>query len=235
MSVLFFDFDGTLYINGAISEKCLAELRRVKEQGHFLVLNTGRGRGFIPKGYASLPLWDGMICGSSYIEWQGKLLQKAVLPRDTIIKVCAFAEERGINVYFEGVKESYSVNGALPDMREALSAGELPEISKVSFWCPPENVPPKDFPELHIIHLRDYAEGVLPGCSKSTGMAALLEKAGLSGEETWAFGDSENDREMLMAASRGVCMPASPGDFDDFCFYRCEQTDGVPEALARFF
>ena len=222
-------------VHGKISERCLTELKRVKNKGHLLVLNTGRARGFIPKDCASLPLWDGMICGSSYIEWQGKVLQNELLPRETLEKVCAFAEEKSVNVYFEGVTESYSVNGDLPDMRAALSGGQTPEITKVTFWCRPENVRPEGFPELHIVHLPNYAEGILQGCSKSTGMKTLLIKAGLQNENTWAFGDSENDREMLMTASRGVCMPGAPEDFDAFCFYRCRESDGVPEALSRFF
>ena len=103
-----------------------------------------------------------------------------------------------------------------------LKRRELPAITKVTFCCEPALVEQKDFPQLRVVHFKSYAEGILSGFDKSVGMKKIMELEGLKREDLWAFGDSENDRDMLLFAGNAVCMPGAPADFDHFVRYRCK-------------
>ena len=79
-----------------------------------------------------------------------------------------------------------------------------------------------------------YAEGIAKGYTKKTGMQMLLEKTGIDHAMTAAFGDSENDREMLRFAKISVAMKHAPKDYDDFIDYRASDAEyGVAEALEK--
>ena len=62
--ILFFDIDGTLWtMDGHIPESTREAIRRVRENGHLVFINSGRTRGYIrdPKLF-SLGL-DGIVSG----------------------------------------------------------------------------------------------------------------------------------------------------------------------------
>ena len=236
MSILFFDLDGTLSVHGdRPTQACLKELARVRSMGHALVLNTGRAPAFVPENIAQLPLWDGKICGGSYVEWRKEILENTPLPEAIVKQVYRWSVQRELQVLFEGVREVFSVGGSYTDASEIFRRDRMPQITKVTFCCDPARVEQKDFPGLRIIHFKQYAEGILLGKSKSTGMERILQATGCLREDAWAFGDSENDRDMLTYAGKSVCMADAPDEFDAFCIYRCQDADGVPEALRKFF
>ncbi len=236
MKVLFFDLDGTLMCDGDfLSTDCISELERVRAAGNKLVLNTGRGLAFVPERIKKLPLWDGMICGCSYVSFQGEILENKTLSREILESVYNWAREQNTSVLFEGVTEYFSTNGKGQNAAEMFERDTLPQITKVTFWCDPKKVKQEDFPGLRIIHFSGYSEGILSGRDKSTGMKAVLEKLNLTKEDAWGFGDSENDFDMLAFAGKGICMAGAPENFDGICYYRCKSRDGVPEALKKFF
>lgn len=249
MKIFFFDLDGTLLVSSRfsssrkeeepvkdeISPSSLNGLNRLRAMGHKVVLNTGRALGYVPKEIAELPLWDGKICGSTYVEYKGELLEHHPLSKAVLEQVVRWGEQKKVCVILEGERESFSVGGDLPSAREMLKRRELPAITKVTFCCEPTLVEQKDFPQLRVVHFKSYAEGILSGFDKSVGMKKIMELEGLKREDLWAFGDSENDRDMLLFAGNAVCMPGAPADFDHFVRYRCKKEDGVPEALEKFF
>lgn len=235
MKVLFFDLDGTLYVDGKISGECRRELRRVKDGGNLVILNTGRSLGFLPEEIRRETLFDGMICGSVYVTLKGEVLLDKSLSRQVLKRVADWAKKTGFCAVFEGLHENFSYNGRLPDASAIFSRRDLPQITKVTMWCEPSLVRQEDFPGLRILHFPTYAEGILEGFDKSSGMDMILRRLNLTREDAIAFGDSENDRDMLKYAGVAVCMPSAPADFDGFCVYRCRERDGVPEALRILF
>ena len=42
--------------------------------------------------------------------------------------------------------------------------------------------------------------------SKATGISFVCDKLGISAEDTYAFGDSNNDVDMLSCVGHGICM-----------------------------
>lgn len=232
--ILFFDLDGTLLVDGVISERCCAALKKAKEQGHLLVLNTGRSPAFVPPAIYNDPLWDGHICGSSFVELRGEKLSGVFLDRALLKDVYDFAMEQRARVIFEGEKENFitcAPDSSLSDASVIFEREVLPAIVKVTFWCDPMNVPLDRFEGLRIVRFKSYAEGIRLGFDKSSGMEMILKRTGLSRKDTAAFGDSENDTDMLKFAGLAVAMKGAPAEFDSFCVYRAREEDGVPEAL----
>lgn len=234
--ILFFDLDGTLLVDGKISEECRRALEKAKQSGHFLVLNTGRSPAFVPKQIFEDPLWAGHICGSSYTDLFGEVLSREPLSKKTLKSVFEFAKEQNVQVIFEGESENFYTlpqSAAQKDAAGIFEREELPAIVKVTFWCDPLRVPLDRFSGLRIVRFKSYAEGISVGFDKSSGMKLILEEMGFSKEDTMAFGDSENDIDMLKFAGKGVAMKDAPADFDGFCVYRAKNADGVPEALQQ--
>lgn len=84
----------------------------------------------------------------------------------------------------------------------------------------------------------EYLEFVAPGTSKGSALAFWLERNGLSPSELVAFGDAENDLEMLRLAGMGIAMANStPGLRAEFTRFSpwTHAEDGVARELARLF
>lgn len=236
--ILFFDLDGTLIVDGKISEKCRDALQKAKDQGHILVINTGRSPAFVPKEIYNDPLWAGHICGSSYTDLFGEVLSKAPLSKETLAAVYDFAKAEGAQVIFEGEKENFYAqvkSAEHKDAKEIFEREELPAIVKVTFWCAPEKVPADAFPGLRIVHFKSYAEGIRIGYDKSSGMKLILDCLGAKRTETAAFGDSENDIDMLKFAGFAFAMKNAPAYFDEFCRFRAtDEKEGAAHAIEYF-
>ncbi len=236
--LLFFDLDGTVLYEGKLQDKTRDALIAAKKAGNYLVINTGRSKGTVQKEVLAAIPWDGMICGSVYVQWQGKVLLNHTLSNETLSSVLAYSERANQPLVLEGVENNYSlgcphyapgIDGRVEEFLQKENS-----ISKVTFVkkLNPADVPA--FPGLRMIFFPRYAEGIAEGYTKKTGMQMLLEKTGIDHSMTAAFGDSENDREMLRFANISVAMKHAPADYDDFIDYRATDAEyGVAEALYK--
>lgn len=57
-----------------------------------------------------------------------------------------------------------------------------------------------------LVHENVVVEGVPKGFSKASGIRFVCEKLGIAHENTYAFGDSVNDVEMLKYVAHGIAM-----------------------------
>ena len=105
---LFFDYDGTLSCNG-VSEENKAALKKLHELGHYLFLNTGRSKGFIPEEAFAAADWDGIIAGTSYIEYKNTVLCNQGISKEALIQAKRFYDAHKIPCLFEGVKTNYAI------------------------------------------------------------------------------------------------------------------------------
>lgn len=74
--IFFFDIDGTLYDHfTGTDEAALNTLKKLKENGHLVCLNTGRAVWFVPDCLSDFP-FDGIVAGNgSHVEYRGRVLQ----------------------------------------------------------------------------------------------------------------------------------------------------------------
>ena len=108
-SVLFFDIDGTLLseITKEIPHSAINALKKAKENGHLLFINTGRTRGSIPAEIKKFP-FDGYLCGcGTCLIYHDEVLFARSVPekrgRDILDKVV----EYGLGCVAEGPEDVY--------------------------------------------------------------------------------------------------------------------------------
>ena len=236
--LLFFDLDGTVLRAGELPEENVCAMLAAKENGNYLVINSGRSKAYVPKQVMERIPWDGMICGSVYVQWKDKVLLNHTLSADTLRSVLDFVSKNKVQMVMEGVEKNYSFGMpgfqiSVDDDIEGFLASD-PKVSKVTFLqkLDPQSVP--DFKGLRTIFFKTYAEGIAKGYTKKTGMEMILSQTGIDHRKTCAFGDSENDREMLEFAHFSAVMPEAPAIYDEFVTYRSHDVlHGVADCLKK--
>lgn len=237
---LFFDLDGTLMTSDLkIDPEVHKELERVKAQGHRLFINTGRSKAHIPHEISGDPIFDGMICGSAYIEYGGKVLMNRTISADAKKQVMDYADKTGIPVLFEGVDKLYfylfkkkpTLFCIGDDISKTDFLSDNEEVTKVSFCKVITDTDTSEITDLRLIEFRTYAEGIVPGCDKAKAMNQLLEYIGISKDLTVSFGDSENDIEMLKNSNISVVMPHGAEKAKEVADY----VMSIDEALKEIF
>jgi Cof subfamily protein (haloacid dehalogenase superfamily) len=91
--------------------------------------------------------------------------------------------------------------------------------------------------ECDITSWNDKAIDIIPkGGGKSAGMQVFLDKYGLERSETMAFGDGENDIDMLKFAGIGVAMGNAKDSVKAVADYITDSVDehGIENALRHF-
>lgn len=96
--VFFFDIDGTLVnFDGTILDSTVQALQRLKENGHKLILCTGRSKFQIYDELFRRISFDGIIAGAgTYVEYHDQILRQEQMGPDRIKKLVSYFEERGM-------------------------------------------------------------------------------------------------------------------------------------------
>ena len=236
-----FDLDGTLLRRDLeITARTLAAVEGLRQQGMRLVVATGRRYASAVEHAEKLGFGgdDPVVCygGSMVRRMDGETLLHHTLPKDLGLEVLRWASERGLHarVFVDGrVITSPNSPAALrfskrleePGIVEVDSpaewlAGAEEEPTKLVIVDHPDNVPGwlGDAQEafrgrLFVTRsLPHYVEvGGLEG-TKSTALQFLCGRWGIDPERVLAFGDADNDVDMLRFAGRGVAVgPMTPG------------------------
>lgn len=254
---VFFDIDGTIYdyTNGT-PDSTREAIRLLRENGHHPVICTGRTRVMIFDSIINLG-FDGIISGAgTHVEWKGKTLRNEELPADEAKRVIECMRRNGFCSYAEGYEEFYYdaemvANGA--DYIYKIYKKEIPEhvlpidfskemhIAKVSAMYTPESNREKVLEELGddftwADHSGVLFETIKKGSSKGDGVKILINYLQRSIDDTYGFGDSMNDLDMLKTVKYGVCMGNGKEELKKQGGYVTESMleDGVYNALKRF-
>ena len=226
-SFVFLDIDGTIYTKkGGIPDSTREALDALKRNGHHPVVCTGRTRSIIPPFITDLD-FDGIIAGvGSYGEWKGEPKFETILPEEEIEMLIKDFLRFGFAPYAEGPSYLYYAPEipldhegilqkifAVEDLSvlKPYSGGERIEASKVSALFMDgadekgfRKVLPEKF--LGVNHYNYLLETFPVNTTKGDGVQKLLSALGKEDAETFAYGDSFNDLEMLETVKHGVCM-----------------------------
>ena len=226
---LFFDIDGTIWDERQrIPDSAREAFRLLKERGHHLFLSSGRTRVFIPDA-PLMPLgFDGVLAGcGTFVEYCGQVRFYHRIADGEIQRVNGFLRDLGAAYILEGHRCIYvdaeRFLGGSPFIQEVSKAlgKNMVRISgnedslEVSKFCANYLEDANRQQEMErwlgerytVIH-RDgnFVEVVPKGFSKATGIQKICEILGIAHEDTYAFGDSTNDLDMLEYAAHSVAM-----------------------------
>jgi len=243
--VIFLDIDGTILSRNGIPPANIEAIRRVREMGHLVFINTGRSYACIPWAAFESMEFDGVVSGiGSDVRYHDEVLNDVCLSKDQIRRVCDHYLATDKICVLEGQKRLYYIN--LKNHEDKIHIKSSDEIDKLYPDCKISKVTvlgsvsesdaemlKDDF--FYISHERYYEFG-LKGCSKSVGMKIVLDRLGIPRENCIAIGDSDNDVDMLSFAGISIAMGNAPDSIKQICDYVTDNVDnaGVAAALERF-
>lgn len=227
MKVAFFDIDGTLWDNKFyIPESTKDAIRQFRKNGNMAFICSGRARGNIIAPNLHGIGFDGVLaaCGN-HVELDGRILYEKLLTSEQVKKCIEVSERYGMPIVLEGpgthwISENGFENdpyidylyemlgeharvlrGYEQDMRvNKFSADVWEDIDYASVKKELEGF--MDFVE----HDGIVVEFIPKGTSKATGIKWLCEYLNVDIQDTYAFGDSINDKDMLEYVGHGICM-----------------------------
>lgn len=224
---VFFDIDGTLWDKHCRIAPSTAEaIRKLRENGHLAFLCSGRSRANIRNKELLEIGFDGVVasCGT-HIDFHKEIVFEVLLTEAQIQRILDVAEKHNIPLLLEGPKYIYARGEEFPDdlyvvyLRKELGddVKEIPadsgEIVANKFSAETNGADLEKFAEDlgtefdMIVHEGgDIFEVIPAGYSKATGIQKVCELLGIAQEDTYAFGDSANDVEMLKFVRHGVAM-----------------------------
>lgn len=222
IKIMFFDIDGTLLEMGARqpSPKTLEALKGLKDNGIKICIATGRSPICVPTfegvEFDAFLTFNGSYCYDA----QGPIYENPIAP-EAVARIVQNASSIGRPVA-AATKDRIGTNGLDKDLADYAAIGNLtlPVAPDFELLCQ-ENIyqlmlglREPEYPAIlegvtgaKIAAWWDRAVDVIPASGgKGAGVRAVLRHFQLSPENAMAFGDGNNDIEMLEAVGTGVAM-----------------------------
>lgn len=226
---VFFDIDGTLldYKKG-VPSSTIEGIKELRKNGHLAFINTGRSRANIGTNELKDLFFDGIVAGcGTYVEYQDQILFNYHLTKEQLQRTVEVFKSYQVPVAYEGDKEIYFYEDEMMDedpyiqylmeeIKERLicmkGLPELPgEVNKMSVHMKSEKVAEEVMKILDdeydfISHTNYFYEVIPKGFHKAKGIELLCRELNIRKEDTYAFGDSNNDLDMIRFVQHGIAM-----------------------------
>lgn len=221
---LFFDIDGTIWdINNYICDSTVRAIKELRNKGHLTFICSGRSRGYITSPKLLELGFDGIISGcGTMIEYNGEVVFYQKMEKEFADYVIKTVRKYGFRPILEGRDYLYfddedfagdvygeKLRRELGDRLRPIKDNDY-DIVKLSCATVGVSVDEckKELGEYFefIIHNERVVEMVPKGFSKATGIIKICELLGIPLKNTYAFGDSTNDLEMLKIAGKSIVM-----------------------------
>lgn len=243
---VFLDIDNTLMSGGVVPERNVNAIKKAREQGHYVFINTARSYAFIPDMLKDDTLLDGFVAGiGTDLRFRGNQIFSSVMENSEV----KFIAEHFINdtreIAFEGEDHIIWINPE--ERREVYHLLHSPDdfdtvykdfkISKMYVRGQLTETEKEIFGKDYILYQHeDYAEFVRKGFGKAKGMHRMAQHLAIPPEKCIAMGDSSNDEDMLKVAGISVAMGNAIPEIKKMCTYiSCDAKDGgVAQALEHF-
>lgn len=243
---VFFDFDGTLYSHTAkqVPESTIRAIDALQKQGIYCVLATGRHTSELQALHFEVPMdgyvtLNGQLCFADHQYFRKRQLHHVeVLQKqfDAMHIPMMIVEEKRMYISFinDQVKLAHqAVSTPLPVVDQWQGAPVYMVLAYMN--CLQQEQMNLD--GFTVTRWNDFGVDIVsPDTSKVAGIQAFCDLYHISQEETMAFGDGENDMEMLAWAGTGIAMgqadEAVKQSGDDVC--EDIDHDGILHALQRY-
>ena len=229
--VAFFDVDGTLVCRDPVdgpggypSKRVCESMRAFTAQGGIPVLSTGRSRIGITHLLDGLPFRGHVSMDGAHAALDDMVIIDRCFPRDLLQRIVSEILRLDMPVLFEGTELCVELNTygeslfncgpVAKNAHELYAAGLGLRFGKIDFTD--EALGAYHISEFlqHELTYYDVGDGyhelVMPGVSKGSGAATLLNylkvRMGVMPSRVLAFGDSENDLSLFEVADVAIAM-----------------------------
>ncbi|CAG9621243.1 Cof-type HAD-IIB family hydrolase [Sutcliffiella rhizosphaerae] len=248
--IAFFDIDGTItnHEDGTISDKTKSAIKSLKEKGIQVVAATGRPLSMCEE-IRELGIDTFITANGGHVKHKEEVIHKVPLNPKVLKEVYEFAAEQnhGLSFYTEGLK----VNGVreirfAQALKETLFLADYPseldeteeEVYLLCLFAAEDMMEPynEKFPDLTFRRWHPFVLNVLEeDVSKSQAIINLLDYFGVDKSEAIAFGDGENDIDMLELVGFGVAMGNGSEKLKSVADYVTKKSseDGIYYALKQ--
>ncbi|MBU9726085.1 Cof-type HAD-IIB family hydrolase [Diplocloster modestus] len=255
--IIFFDIDNTLYnSNVGIPESARRGIKLLRKNGHIPVICTGRTRAAVFDEITDMA-FEGMICGAgTYVEHEGEVIFNKIAEPDQLERLTSLLDQAGAKYFLEGPRYLYynaadtsteyrrlgeQLGGSFKPVLRPIEK-ENTEFNKLiairqpqDHWESVEHMLAREY-QLVCHNHSPFVEMVPVGHNKATGIQKLLEHLHMDRSDTYAFGDSNNDLEMLEYVEYGIAMGNAYPDVLEKARYRTDpiQEQGIYNGLKKF-
>lgn len=250
--IVFFDVDGTIthHEDGSIPYSTIEAIKTLKRKGIKVVAATGRPLSMC-KELQQLGIETFITANGGYVKHNQEVIHKVPMDKNIIQEVMEFAklQNNGLSFY----TEEFSMNGVteteiLRALKETLSLNDYPETNRllhnqeVFLLCLFANDETVDkyihkFPHLTFKRWHPYVLNVLKeDVSKSLAIMKTLEFFGIDKSDAIAFGDGENDIDMLELVGLGIAMGNGNEKLKNIADFVTKKSseDGIEFALKKY-
>lgn len=254
------DLDGTLLTTDKkITPLTLAVLQAVMDRGVHVAIATGRSLATSIRFTDQVGTTFPMICYNGSCIWDpvtGNDLMHIRLSHEICTDIVTISRETHTHLHaFMDHDLLFTESGRHADHLEPLSAviGKAVEFEKLPdlHFTKAMFIGEADETErlrqllvdrygtvLHLVYSHhDYFEIMTGGATKGSALQTLMGNHGIRREEVMAFGDADNDIEMLSWAGRGYAMENSSDQVKSYAYGAAghNDADGVAKKLIEVF
>lgn len=240
---LFFDYDNTVRVNGAISDATVRAMKQAREAGHKLILCTGRARGSKIEELDGRIPWNGMIYGGCDIVYEGVCHEEKTVPDDEIALWVEYSMKNHRFFIMEGQREililrfdqhgeDYTEEEIAAEQARAIAQAKTNPITKFSIMGSDFATAVLPNTKMNPLAHPTYLEVFGQGCDKGVAIKRFCGVFGVSLDQCVCFGDSMNDYPMFLTCSIGICMKWAPSKLAERATYVAQTDEGVAEGLS---
>lgn len=222
IKIIFFDVDGTLFELGhkEISDKTLYTLKELKKNGFLLCMATGRSNAAIPK-FEGFEFDIYLSFNGSYIRNVKEVIYKNPLNFDDVQIIINNLKKMNKAIAI-GNETDLVANGTDTDLTQYFQFGNniihiaenFDELCKADVYQIMCSARKHEYDQIlentkysMIAAWWDRAIDIIPSAGgKGIAVQKVLDFYNFTTEESLAFGDGENDLDMLQVVGTGVAM-----------------------------
>lgn len=262
VKIAFFDIDGTMVNvpNGMMhpTSETKRVLQTFQKQGNYIVVATARGE--IPDSVKDI-CFDGYICSDGhYIEFQNKVLVNNIFTKQQLLQQMEIYDANHGGYIFGGHYGQWydSTENPLTKKHNELYAGtaiidphcivkdcieDIKANSATAIFANAQDLyaAKKALPSNWAINAYDQdhirMDVHLPGFSKGTACQYLYQYLHIEKEDSYAFGDGQNDIEMLQLVGHGIAMKNATKEIQEIADDVTDtvDNDGISKAFKKYF
>lgn len=263
IKAVFFDIDGTILAREQgilqITPRVQAAMKKLQAAGHKIFIATGRPFGFMYNDILNIG-FDGFVLNNGAIVLvDGEVVYRQNLDTATVKEICEYAESERVEYFLEGHPEVYCPARFAEcydffrkigvDYSRFVSEFDFDKISVSKIECVTART---DAEALDAVYKKILSTPGITGwadpfhfksteiysdkVSKATGILRALEHFGIAVENSYAFGDGINDREMIQTVGTGFAMGTGSDELKRLAKYVVPSVfdDGVAVGIERY-